>query len=308
VSELPSRTSIGAAAARAVGSRIDHPRNPDSLADKLIGSEERALIGEHPLARALEADTPESRNDPEVQSAVMTLIVRTKFIDERLERAIAEGASQVVILGAGWDTRAYRFAELLRGARVFELDQPSTQNWKRRRAEESLGPASANLTYLPLDFRTQTIEQVLATAGYDATRKTFFIWEGVTMYLPEAAVRETLRWIARQAPGSSVVFDFAYRTLIDFMEQIKLGWEPPNEAARVGVARLRQINAWGEPWIFGVPADQSKEFVTELGLEHRETLSMSSTDAARRYLGWNEDAPFPASIRQFYAIAEAFAL
>lgn len=268
-----------------------------------MGSEELALLGEHPLARAFES--PENVQHPEVQSAMLTLIVRTRFVDDRLEQAIADGATQVVIMGAGWDTRAYRFAELLRGARVFEVDQPPTQNWKRRRAEAVLGPAPANLTYLQVDFRTQTLGEVLAAAGYDSKQRTFFIWEGVTMYLPEAAVRDTLRWIAQQAPGSSVVFDFAYSALIEFIAQMQAGWQPPTEAARVGMDRLRQIKAWGEPWIFGVPTDQSAEFVTELGLEHRETLGMASQEAARRYLGWTEDKPFPASIRQFYAIAEA---
>lgn len=307
MSELPSRTSIWAAAARAIGSRIDHPHwhNPDELADKLIGPAERGLIGEHPLAVALERDTPETRKEPEVQSAVMTLIVRTKFIDERLQRAIADGATQVVIMGAGWDTRAHRFKELLRGARVFEIDQPATQNWKRRRVQEAIGSDPTNLTYLSIDFRHQTLADVLTAGGYDPTQKTFFIWEGVTMYLPAAAVSETLRWIAQQAPGSSLVFDFAYSALIDSIAQIDSGWDPPNEAARVGVARLRQIKAWGEPWIFGVPTSASKEFLVEHGLEHRETLGMSSAEAAQRYLGWNEDKPFPAAIRQFYAIAEA---
>jgi O-methyltransferase involved in polyketide biosynthesis len=125
------------------------------------------------------------------------------------------------------------------------------------------------------------------------------------MYLPEPAVRATLQWISQQAPGSSVVFDFAYSALIDLVAKIDSGWQPPTEAARVGFDRLRQINAWGEPWIFGIPTDGSKGFLEELGLEHRETLSMSSTEAAQRYLGWTEDRPFPASIRQFYAIAEA---
>lgn len=299
---LPSRTSIWAAAARAIGAG----RNPDHLAAKLIGSEELALLGEHPLAQAFES--PDNVQHPEVQSAMLTLIVRTRFIDDCLERAIADGATQVVIMGAGWDTRAYRFAELLRGARVFEVDQPATQDWKRRRAEGTLGPAPANLTYLQIDFRTQTLGDVLAAAGYDSQQRTFFIWEGVTMYLPEAAVRDTLRWIAGQASGSSVVFDFAYSALIERIAQMQAGWQPPNEAARIGMDRLRQIKAWGEPWIFGVPTDQSPEFITGLGLVHRETLGMASQEAARRYLGWTENKPFPASIRQFYAIAEAIVL
>ncbi|MEI9814069.1 MAG: class I SAM-dependent methyltransferase [Acidobacteriota bacterium] len=140
--DTPSRTSIWAAAARAVGSRLEHPhwRNPDLLADKLIGPEERDLIMGHPLSAALLADTPESRKNLEVQGSTMTMIIRTKFVDEKLEEAVKNGARQFVILGAGWDTRAWRMADVLKDVKIFEIDQPSTQNWKRRRADETIGP------------------------------------------------------------------------------------------------------------------------------------------------------------------------
>ncbi len=308
MSVLPSRTSIWAAGARAIGSRIDHPHwhNPDELADKLLGPEEHDLLEGHPLGLALKGNSPEMRGHPEVQSAVMTLLVRTKFVDEKLKQAIADGATQVVIMGAGWDTRAHRFTELLKHARVFEIDKPDTQNWKRQRVAAAIGKDPANLTYLPIDFRHQTLAEVLAAGGYDPKQKTFFLWEGVTMYLPEAAVRDTLRWISQQAPGSVLVFDFASKSLIDSIAAMNQpNWTPPNEQAQLGSDRLRQIAKWGEPWIFGVPDERSKEFVTELGLEHRETIAMASTEAARRYLGWDQDSPFPASIRQLYSIAEA---
>jgi methyltransferase (TIGR00027 family) len=306
VSLQPSRTSIWAASARAVGSRFEGPlRNPDWLADKLMGPEERAMIAGHPLATALENDTPENRHNPEVQSAAATLVIRTKFIDERLERMVREGATQVVIMGAGWDTRAYRFAGILRNVRVFEVDQPATQNSKRRRAEEALGPPPANLTYLPIDFRVQTLADVLASAGYDPKQKTLFIWEGVTMYLPAAAVSDTLRWIAQQAPGSMITFDFADEALIDLIARARQGEPPADDRAKLVMDRLRQIAGWGEPWIFGVPTNESARYIQEQGLEHRETLGMASIEAAKRYLGWTEDRPYPAAIRQMYKIAEA---
>jgi methyltransferase (TIGR00027 family) len=304
---LPSRTSIWAAGARALGARQADPqlRNPDVLADRLIGPEELALLGEHPLRAALEQRTPEAAEHPEARSAMATLTVRTKFIDERLTAAIHAGAAQLVILGAGWDTRAYRLADLLRGVRIFEIDQPVTQNWKRRRAEQVLGPPPANLTYLNTDFRAQTLGDVLAATAYNPAQPTFFLWEGVTMYLPEEAVRATLRWIAQQAPGSRVVFDFAYRSVIEWLARARDYAGPLPEAAKLGMDRLRQIAAWGEPWIFGVPDHGEREFVTALGLEHQKTLAMASPEAARRYLGWDESRPLPGAIRQMYAILEA---
>jgi methyltransferase (TIGR00027 family) len=305
--EFPSRTSIWAAGARALGSRHPDPqvRNPDTLADKLLGPEELALLGEHPLRTALEQGAPEAAGQPEARSAMATLVVRTKFIDERLADAIRGGATQLVILGAGWDTRAYRLADLLQGVRIFEIDQPATQNWKRRRAEQVLGPRPSNLTYLNIDFRTQTPADVLAAAGYQPAQRTFFLWEGVTMYLPEAAVKATLRWIATQAPGSAVVFDFAYRSVIDFMARAREYKGPLPEAAKLGMDRLRQIASWGEPWIFGIPDNQDRDFVTACGLSHRETLALASPEAARRYLAWDDARPYPGAIRQMYAILEA---
>ncbi|MEP7355143.1 MAG: SAM-dependent methyltransferase [Acidobacteriota bacterium] len=304
MTELPSRTSVWAAAARAVGSRIQHPHwhNPDELADKILGPDERALLAGHPLAEAMEQDTPQLRDNPELMSSVMTLIVRTKFIDEKLRAAVADGAQQIVIMGAGWDTRAYRFKELLQGIRIFEVDRSNTQDRKRQRAEEALGPAPANLTYLAIDFRVQKLSDVLAAGGYDPSKKTFFIWEGVTMYLPEAAVRETLTWIAQQACGSSLVFDFTFQALIDYMAQLTPD-TPLTPEAKIGVERLRTIEKWGEPWIFGVPQDV-EGFFTSLGLAHRETMGMSSTEAAQRYLGWDQDSPFPSAVRKMYSISE----
>lgn len=307
MSDLPSRTSVLVAAARAIGSRIDHPhwRNPDDLAIKLLGPAEREAIAGDPIAEALESDNPELRRNPRVMGLLLTMLVRTKFIEERLQKAIADGATQVVILGAGWDTRAYRFRELLRNAQVYEVDRPAIQAWKRRRMEEELDPAPANLTYLQIDFQTQKLGDVMAASGYDPNRKTVFIWEGVTMYLPEEAVRETLRWVASQAPGGTIVFDFADASVIEFTKRVQEGFEPKTEYGHLAAERVRQLASWKEPWIFGIPEGGSEEFVRSLGLEHRETMAIASTEAARRYLGWDRDEPFPAAVRTNYSVLEA---
>jgi methyltransferase (TIGR00027 family) len=236
---------------------------------------------------------------------VVTMIVRTKFIDEHLSAAIAAGATQVVILGAGWDTRAYRLGELLQGVRVYEVDRPALQEWKRRRAAEELGPAPANLTYLPADLARQKLADVMAGSDYDPARRTFFIWEGVTMYLPEAAVRETLSWIVAQAPGSAVVFDFADKEVVDFMTRVDQGYQPSTTVGQIAAERGKQLAQWGEPWIFGLDTGTAGEYVAALGFEHRETLVLASVEAARRYLGWEQDREFPVPIRRMYSIMEA---
>src|SRR3974377_1172043 len=113
---LPSRTSILTAAARALGSLEPDAsvRNPDSLAARLIGPAELALINEHAIGRAFDRDFQEVMQDLDIFGFAWLMLVRTRHIDEMMQRAVSDGAKQLVILGAGFDTRAYRFAELLK--------------------------------------------------------------------------------------------------------------------------------------------------------------------------------------------------
>ena len=271
----PSRTSILVAAARAFGAREQDVkvRNPDYLAAKLIGPEELALIAEHPMAAALGQDYREARKNPEIAGLSNMMLARTKFIDEHLEKAIASGAEQVVILGAGFDTRAYRFAELLAGRKVFEVDYGPTQAIKRQRIAQVIGEAPANIIYTEIDFKHETLQDVLQRAGYDPAKKTCFIWEGVSMYVPEDGVISTLRTIASfSAPGSSLVMDFAEQALLDVLQKFP---EAPQN---------RFTSRWNEPWIFGVPDGKEREFFQRLGLEMREVMMVAGKTATQRYL------------------------
>jgi methyltransferase (TIGR00027 family) len=286
-------------------------RNPDYLAERLLGPEERALVSDQAVVQALELDFAEARKNIEALSSAIMMIIRTRFIEERLEHAIRDGVSQLVILGAGFDTRAYRLLELLKAVKVFEVDQPSTQEYKKRRIRETGIEVPPNLTYVPVDFRHDKLGDVLAAAGYDSGQRTFFIWEGVTMYLPEAAVEETLRWVAAQAPGSTIVFDFVGAMLIKFMATADLSKFP--EAAQKAFERLRRLTA-GEPWIFGLPDTGEREFLTKLGLELRELLPVGGQDSMKRYLTRSDGTPYVAmppaqqqaqSQRGGYCLAEA---
>ena len=147
-----SRTSIYVAAGRAVGAREPDPapRNPDGLAEKLLGDPSKLEL-DHPAVRALSLGYDDAMKDVEVVSNVRMMTVRTRFIDEALERAIAGAAAQVVILGAGFDTHAYRCQELLAHVRVFEVDRPATQGLKKQRVTEVLGGPPVNLTYVAID-------------------------------------------------------------------------------------------------------------------------------------------------------------
>ena len=154
------------------------------LAEMLLGDPSQLDL-DHPAVRALSLRYDDAMKDLEVVTNVRMMTIRTRFIGEALERAIVGGATQVVILGAGFDSHAYRCQELLAPVRVFEVDRPATQALKRQRVNDVLGGPPVNLTYVAIDFQHEDLPDVLTRHGYDSAQRTFFILEGVTMYLPE---------------------------------------------------------------------------------------------------------------------------
>jgi methyltransferase (TIGR00027 family) len=276
-----SRTSIYVAAGRAVGAREPDPsaRNPDYLAETLLGDPSKLAL-DHPAVRALGLSYDEAMKNVEVVSNVRMMIVRTRFIDEALERAIENGATELVILGAGFDSHAYRFQELLANVCVFEVDRPATQALKRQRVNDALGGPPPNLTYVPIDFEHENLAEVLKRHGHDVTQRTFFILEGVTMYVPEESVRTTLRYVASHPPGSGIVFDFVYRAMIDMLARLDMATVP--EAAKPFVKRFLDLIK-DEPWVCGLPVGAEREYLAELGLELREVLMVGGEESVKRY-------------------------
>ena len=277
-----SRTSIYVAAARAIGAREPDPtvRNPDGLAELLLGDTSRFDV-EHPVVLALRKPYDEAMADIEVVNIVRAMMIRTRFIDEALDRAVAGGAAQVVILGAGFDTHAYRCRVLLAGIRVFEVDRPATQALKRERVREAIGEIPENLTYVPIDFQHDDLGGVLARHGHDRTQPTFFIMEGVTMYVPEGDVRRTLQFIGRHPLGSGVVFDFVPKGMIDMMAAIDMDKVPAS--ARPFLKRFLDLIK-DEPWVFGIPLGTENEFLRGCHLDVRELLAIGGPDSIARYL------------------------
>jgi methyltransferase (TIGR00027 family) len=270
---LPSRTSILTAAARALGSREPDAsvRNPDWAADRLIGPAELALITDHPISTALDRDFHDVMDDPDVFGFVWLMLVRTRFIDEHMVRAIRHGATQVVILGAGFDTRAHRFAELLKDAAVIEVDYGATQEYKRRRVEAALGGAPANVVYAPIDFARENLDEVLHGAGFQPDRRTYYICEGVSMYVPEEGMKETLRAIAAaSAPGSTLLLEYINRGGLDVLRKYPSGM-------------IKNAFDWGEPFVFGVPDGQDQTYFLDAGLELGEALKIGSPESVKRY-------------------------
>jgi methyltransferase (TIGR00027 family) len=177
----------------------------------------RPLIFEDPLAlpiigasgaRLLE-DNLEFYQTDGLRRARSSITVRSRFTEEQLERSLAAGATQYVILGAGLDTFAYRRADLREKLTVYEVDQPDTQRWKLERLAEAGITAPPNLRFVPVDFNERNLAAALADAGFERRSPTFFSWLGVLYYLPPESVVETLRFAGGQEAPCTLVFDFA---------------------------------------------------------------------------------------------------
>ena len=277
-----SRTCIYVAAGRAIGAREPDPmvRNPDDLAERLLG--DASLFGvDHPTVRALGKPYDEAMSNPEVVNTVRMMMIRTRFIDAAVERAVAAGARQLVVLGAGFDTHAYRCRELLKDLRVFEVDRAATQALKRERVLAALGAVPPNLTYVPIDFQHEDLAEVLARNGYDRSQRTFFIMEGVTMYVPEEGVRRTLQFVGQHPPGSGIVLDFVPRAMVDMIAKIDVNNIPPS--ARPFVQRFLDLTR-DEPWVFGIPLGTEGELLGEFGMDVREAMAIGGPDSIARYL------------------------
>jgi methyltransferase (TIGR00027 family) len=148
------------------------------------------------------------------------LAARERYIDDVLLSFLDNGLQQLVILGAGYDSRAYRFDRLRDHVKIFEVDHPATQTDKLAKVRTIFGTIPEYVTYVPVDFNTQTLEERLPESGYGSNLKTLYIWQGVTMYLTAEAVDDTLKFIVQHsAPGSAIVFDYIYRQVLDGIQK-----------------------------------------------------------------------------------------
>ena len=229
-----SRTALRVAIRRAAHQIADHPLIlDDPIAVRLLGpgfdrDMERAM---HKVARDFR----------------LFMVARSRYAEDRLAAAVAEGTRQYVILGAGLDTFAYRnhFPQL----RVFEVDFPATQQWKQELLAAASIPIPANLTFVPLDFEHKTLAEGLAEAGSDLSAPAFFGWLGVVPYLTLAAFRSTLATVGRLPQGSAVSFDYAF---------------PPGtlspERRAVFDTLAKRVEAAGEPFqLFFAPDELERE-------------------------------------------------
>ena len=279
-----SYTARGAALLRAGHLVLDRPPRifEDTLAARLCGTEDEAE-----LRARLERTVAEIARLTSAEFAPIALrhlmasvILRGRYIEDQLEQTLASGVSQYVILGAGLDSFAYRRTDLAHALRVFEVDHPTTQEWKRGRFRELGVAIPGNLVYVPINFEEQSTLEVLRSAGYRADAPALFSWLGVVTYLRREAIFRVLRTIASLAVGTRIIFSYSLSPEL-------LGVE----ARRVQDFIMQLTAVRGEPLIsFFDPALLVQE-VRALGFS--EVWNFGPEEAHRRYYAQRSDGLRP---------------
>jgi methyltransferase (TIGR00027 family) len=267
IEHQPSETAMATATMRALAAHDEREeiRGPDYLAEMFLTEDRK-----RPLA------------DPTVRQWVMKnkitpgayefMIARTAFFDHVVEHALRENVPQIVFLGAGYDTRPYRFKDLIQDTRIFELDTQPTQQHKKELLRQARIPIPEQLAFVPINFNTDNLKDVLFMAGFSRNQRALFVWEGVTYYLSAQVVDDTLRFVRSNSPtGSSICFDYA-----------SLSLEALNEDGAKKLRQLMESDYPAEPTKFGIPQGKLDTFLSERGYEVIEHLAPS--DMERKYL------------------------
>jgi methyltransferase (TIGR00027 family) len=227
-------------------------------------------------------------SDLRLPGARTSAIARTKLIDDSLLDALRTGISQVVILGPGFDCRAYRLPQL-KDTTVFEVDHPATLAAKLDRLRQALPTLPPNVRYVEIDFLRQTLPDVLVRAGFQSSRAGVFVWEGVSHYLTPETVDSILRCVASCRPGTRLIFTYVHAGMLDGSVSFK-------SAERL----LRDFASISEPWTFGLRPENVSAFLSGPGLHLDRDLG--ARDYRRLYFG-------PAAERmegyEFYHVAVA---
>jgi methyltransferase (TIGR00027 family) len=252
----PSHTAQRVALRRAAHQLFDSPKVlDDPLAVRIVGRNAAAS-----LSRITDRISPSAR----YMRAFMA--VRSRFAEDELARAVRRGVTQFVVLGAGLDTFAYRNPHS--NLRVFEVDHPATQEWKRQRLATEGIAIPDSVTYAAVDFNVTTLADGLRAANFQTDKPAFFSWLGVTMYLDSQTVLDTLRLIYTMSPENGIVFDYTVpRHLLNTMGKLILD------------AIMNRVAAAGEPFRgFFVPSELSA-VLSQIGYRHVEDLDSAAINA-----------------------------
>ncbi|MEN6390949.1 MAG: class I SAM-dependent methyltransferase [Syntrophomonas sp.] len=295
-----SLTAIMCAYLRAFHAMNDHPKIfDDFLAYRIIPEERRALIEQGFANAAPPEDSGNTRDRATAIRGVMqfmglpNILSRSRYTEDALEKAIMLGVKQYVILGAGMDTFAFRHPEMLDELRVFEIDHPAMQAFKRERLAELGWEKPEHLNFVPVDFTKDSLSTALEQSSYDPQSKSFFCWLGVTMYLTRDEVFATLRSIADIAcAGSSVVFDYFHNDAFI-----------PSKGDSKELELREKLHQMGEPQKTGFDPAALASDIMPLGLRLHENLGPS--DIQERYFqGQTDGYCAAANVHLAWAVIE----
>ena len=261
-----SRTADRVAERRAAHQVLDRPLVfEDSLALRIIRPE---------VARELRKRPPARESSPVAPYLRAFFAMRSRFAEDALAEAVGRGVRQYVVLGAGFDTFAYRnpFPDL----RVFEVDHPATQATKRERLATGEIAIPASLTFVAIDFATTALDAALRNAGFDAAAPAFFAWLGVVPYLERPAIDQTLSFIASLPAGTAVVFDYS-------VPPESLSW-----MSRLVFHKMaKRVAAAGEPWKTFFDPEELLRHLRDLGFSNAEDFDGDALN--RRFFAGRSD-------------------
>jgi len=217
---------------------------------------------------------------------------RVRYMDDCVARCLEKGMEQMVIIGAGYDTRAYRFNGLAEKVKVFELDHPATQKVKKEKIKEIFSSPPGHVTHIPIHLDKDQISGKLLENGYNRSQKTLFIMEGLLMYLPPPYVDTILNFIkTTSGPGSWITFDYLPPSMIDGTIKVKEGKN-----------MIKGVKKWGEPFRFGLKHEDSKSFLSSRGFCNIHTVN--APDLKTSYFGGRNLGKIKVSAVFFFAYAE----
>jgi len=191
------------------------------------------------------------------------VISRVRYMDDCVIKCLENGLEQMVIIGAGYDTRAYRFNGLSEKVNVFELDHPATQKVKKEKLKKIFNSPPGHVVHIPIHLDKDRISEKLFDGGYDQSRKTLFIMEGLLMYLPPPFVDKILNFIkTTSGPGSWVTFDYLPPSMVDGTIKVKEGKN-----------MIKGVKKWKEQFRFGLKHEDAEEFLLSRGFCNINTVN-----------------------------------
>lgn len=271
---------------RACAAREEEPfRGPDDLAETFLPGFAGFILNVPPLRKVFMRRIAPSG----IYEYVMA---RTRVFDHYFVQALRDGFTQVVIMGAGMDTRALRFATQNKGTRVYELDMPRIQQAKLDIYQKKAVNLPPELVFVGADLNVQDLAQVLAEAGFRKGRKTLFLCEGLFMYLNAEAVDQTLEFIKKNtAADSRLVFDYVLASVLRREHNLHGEQEIYETVSRTG-----------EEWTFGIEADAVDRFLTGRGF--KLDVHYTPEELSRKYLTYPDGRAF-GHINGTHCIASA---